>query len=156
MRSGYQFGPFQIDVHERACRRGDESIPLTGKAFDLLLLLVRDPGRTLLKSELMAALWPETAVEEKNLTQTVFLLRKALGDETENASYIQTLPRVGYKFVALVTAVSLQRTIPKATSSRRWRWLAAAAAVLGTLAAGWTLWRYRQPKRIFRTPFLVG
>src|SRR5947209_5141672 len=123
-QEAYQFGPFQIDVNERTCRRGDEFIPLTGKAFDLLLLLLRDPGRVLTKAELMDALWPDTAVEEKNLTQTIFLLRKALRDDPERPTYIQTSARLGYKFVAPVTAAGTSPTIPKDKRSRVWKWLA--------------------------------
>jgi DNA-binding winged helix-turn-helix (wHTH) protein len=117
-QEGYQFGPFQIDVNERACQRGDEVIPMTGKAFDLLLLLLRDPGRTLTKAELMADLWPDTVVEEKNLAQTIFLLRNALGDDSERPAYIQTVPRHGYKFLPPVTAVGRSQTIPAARPRR--------------------------------------
>ena len=77
--------------------------PLTGKGFDLLVILVRDAGRTITKAELMAALWPDTTVEESNLTQTVFVLRKALGEDPEEITYIRTLPRQGYRFVATVS-----------------------------------------------------
>ena len=104
LQERYRFGPFKLDPNERAFLRGDESIPLPGKAFDLLKLLARNPGRTIPKAELMTALWPETAVEEANLTQTVFLLRKALRDDPEHPIYIQTVPRLGYKFVVPVTS----------------------------------------------------
>ena len=100
----YRFGPFLLDVDERELRRGDAQIPLPGKAFELLLTLVREAGRTVTKPQLMAALWPETAVEESNLTQTVFVLRKALGEDTEEAGLIRTVPRHGYKFVLPVSA----------------------------------------------------
>lgn len=75
---------------------------MTSKAFDLLLALVRGAGRTVTKSELMAALWQDTAVEKSNLTQTVFVLRKALGEDSEETGYIRTMPRQGYRFVAPV------------------------------------------------------
>jgi Tol biopolymer transport system component/DNA-binding winged helix-turn-helix (wHTH) protein len=152
-RERYRFGPFQIDATERECRRGDESIPLTGKAFDLLLLLVRAPGRTLTKAELMAALWPETSVEENNLSQTVFLLRSALGDDSERPAYVQTVPRLGFKFVSPVTAVGTSPTTTEAKRSRAWGWLAAAAVVLGALAAGWTVSHFRQPRPLERLAF---
>ena len=99
-RECYRFGPFALEVKERELRRGDEVVPLSGKAFDLLLTLVRDAGQTVTKSQLMTSLWPDTAVEEGNLTQTVFVLRKALG---EDAAYIRTLPRQGYRFIAPVS-----------------------------------------------------
>jgi DNA-binding winged helix-turn-helix (wHTH) protein/Tol biopolymer transport system component len=150
---GYQFGPFQIDMNERACRRGDEFIPLTGKAFDLLLFLVRDPGRTHTKNDLMAALWTDTVVEEKNLTQTIFLLRKALGDDSERPVYIQTVARLGYKFVAPVTTAGPPQAIPANERSRRWRWLAAAAVVFGALAAGWTVRHFLRPHPLEQLAF---
>src|SRR5215472_13597522 len=91
----YRFGPFQLDANERELRRGDTVVTLPGKAFDLLLILVRGAGRTVTKSELISALWPDAVVEESNLTQTVFLVRKALGEDTEDAGYIRTVPRHG-------------------------------------------------------------
>ena len=144
-RERYQFGPFQLDPSERECRRGDEPIPLTGKAFDLLEFFVRDPGRTIPKAELMTALWPETAVEDSNLTQTVFLLRKALGDDSDSAVYIQTVPRMGYKFVAAVTSMgAAERAVPVPADGRKKRMqrivgLAAIAAITATAAMllGW-------------------
>jgi DNA-binding winged helix-turn-helix (wHTH) protein len=72
----YRFGPFVHEVKERALRRGSEAVPLSDKAFDLLLTLVRDAGQTVSKSQLMTTLWPDTVVEESNLTQTIFVLRK--------------------------------------------------------------------------------
>src|SRR5689334_7305814 len=132
LRERYQFGPYDLDPAERECRRGDLSVPLTGKAFDLLQLLVRNAGRTIPKSELMQTLWPDTAVEESNLTQNVFLIRKALGDETEHAVYIQTVPRVGYKFVMPVTSaevLGVPETIPVTPQSRARRWIAAGGLI---------------------------
>ena len=99
----YKFGPFEIDGVERALRRDGEPVPLAAKAFDLLLILVRGAGQTLTKPELMTALWPDTIVEESNLTQTIFVLRKVLGEDVEGCGYILTVPRRGYKFVAPVT-----------------------------------------------------
>ena len=84
----YRFGPFCLDVAERELRRGGELIALTAKAFDLLLVLVRGAGKTFPKSELMEALWPGTVVEESNLSQTIFLLRKALGENGDGSDYI--------------------------------------------------------------------
>jgi DNA-binding winged helix-turn-helix (wHTH) protein len=91
----YRFGPFLLDVTEAILRRGDTVVPLTVKGFDLLVVLIRGAGRTITKTELMAALWPDTAVEEGNLTQTVFVLRKALGEDPAGITYIRTLPRPG-------------------------------------------------------------
>lgn len=98
----YRFGPFQLDVEERELRRDGEVIALTAKTFDLLLILVQGAGRTFTKSELLNSLWPGAVVEESNLSQTIFLLRKALGENGDNGDYVRTLPRRGYKFIAVV------------------------------------------------------
>jgi DNA-binding winged helix-turn-helix (wHTH) protein len=78
-----QFGEFLLDPKFRTLRRGDQPVPLTGKAFDLLAYMAANPGRPLLKEELLKAVWPDSFVEESNLSQNVFLVRKALGAERE-------------------------------------------------------------------------
>jgi DNA-binding winged helix-turn-helix (wHTH) protein/class 3 adenylate cyclase/tetratricopeptide (TPR) repeat protein len=97
-----QFGAFRIDLGLSRLERAGEPVPIPPKAFDLLLLFVRQPGRVLSKSELMQALWPEVFVEEANLTQHVFTLRKALGVQPGGQPYIETVPRRGYSFAAEV------------------------------------------------------
>ena len=99
----YRFGPFHLDVEERELRRDGEVIALTAKTLDLLLILVRGAGRTFSKSELLESLWPGIAVEEGNLSQTIFLLRKALGENGDGSGYILTVPRRGYKFIGGVS-----------------------------------------------------
>ncbi|HSP68784.1 MAG TPA: transcriptional regulator, partial [Bryobacteraceae bacterium] len=105
----YRFGPFLLEANQRKLCRGDAVVPLTDKAFDLLLTLVRGAGRTVTKPELMAALWPDTVVEDSNLTQTVFVVRKALGEDTDETVYIRTVRRQGYRFVLPVTATEMER-----------------------------------------------
>ena len=100
----YQFGPFHLDVRERRLSRGDEVIPLRLKVFDTLLVLVENAGRLVTKQELLDSVWPETAVEENNLNHNVSVLRKALGDRATGQQYIETVPRVGYRFAAPVEA----------------------------------------------------
>jgi Tol biopolymer transport system component/DNA-binding winged helix-turn-helix (wHTH) protein len=100
-----QFGPFLIDVRERVLLRDGQPVPLTPKAFDLLAALVAQPGRLISKEDLLQTVWPETFVEESNLAYNVFALRKALGDPAENAQYIGTIPKRGYRFTAAVTPV---------------------------------------------------
>jgi len=95
----YEFGPFRLDPSERKLWRGDEVVALTPKAFDTLYLLVRNSGQVLEKDELITILWPDTFVEEGSLSNHIFLLRKALG---ENLSFIETVPRRGYRFVGAV------------------------------------------------------
>lgn len=100
----YDFGPFRVDAVQRLLFRDGAPIPLTPKAFDTLLMLIRNSGRILGKEELLKGIWPDTFVEEATLAQNVFTLRKALGG-SEGNQYIQTIPKRGYRFVASVTEV---------------------------------------------------
>jgi DNA-binding winged helix-turn-helix (wHTH) protein/pimeloyl-ACP methyl ester carboxylesterase len=103
-RGAYQFGPFHLDVRERRLSRGGEVIPLRLKVFDTLLALVQNAGRLVTKQELLDTVWPETTVEENNLNHNVSVLRKALGEKATGQQYIETVPRVGYRFAAPVDA----------------------------------------------------
>jgi DNA-binding winged helix-turn-helix (wHTH) protein/pimeloyl-ACP methyl ester carboxylesterase len=107
-QGAYRFGPFHLDVRERRLSRGDEVIPLRLKVFDTLLVLVANAGRLVTKQELLDTVWPETAVEENNLNHNVSVLRKALGEKATGQQYIETVPRVGYRFAAPVDAVARQ------------------------------------------------
>lgn len=98
----YEFGPFRLDVSERLLSRDGEPVPVTGKVFELLVLLIRNRGHALSKDELMSKLWPDTIVEENNLTVNMSALRKALSDDSTHPQYIETVPRRGYRFVAEV------------------------------------------------------
>ncbi len=100
-----QFGPFTIDIGDRLLHRGSELVPLTPKAFDLLAVLVENPGRVLSKAELIERVWPDAFVEEANLSHQVYRLRSALGEGDGEAAFIDTLSRRGYRFVAPVTHV---------------------------------------------------
>jgi DNA-binding winged helix-turn-helix (wHTH) protein len=95
----YEFGPFRLEPAERKLLRGDEDVILTPKAFDTLVLLVRNNGHLLDKDKLLRTLWPDSFVEEGNLSNNISLLRKALGDDSE---YIETVPKQGYRFVGAV------------------------------------------------------
>jgi DNA-binding winged helix-turn-helix (wHTH) protein/TolB-like protein/tetratricopeptide (TPR) repeat protein len=99
----YDFGPFRVDVTERLLFRGNEAVQLTPKAFDLLLVFVESNGRVLTKEELMKRVWPDSFVEEANLSHNVYKLREALGEGGNGAKFIETLPRRGYRFVAKIT-----------------------------------------------------
>jgi DNA-binding winged helix-turn-helix (wHTH) protein/pimeloyl-ACP methyl ester carboxylesterase len=101
----YRFGPFRLEIRERRLSRGDEVIPLRGKVFDTLSVLVENAGRLVTKQELLDAVWPETTVEENNLNHNVSVLRKALGERATGQHYIETVPRVGYRFAARVESV---------------------------------------------------
>jgi DNA-binding winged helix-turn-helix (wHTH) protein len=103
----YEFGPFRVDGRERTLLRDGSPIALTDKVFELLWLLVQNRGHALAKAELMQALWPDTVVEENNLTVNMSTLRKALGESAGQRRYIETLSRRGYRFVADVRESTL-------------------------------------------------
>ena len=98
----YEFGPFRLEPAERLLLRSGEVVPLTPKAFDLLLALVRNHGHLLDKDELMKLVWPDAFVEEANLSYTVSLIRKALGENGDGQPYVETVPKRGYRFMAEV------------------------------------------------------
>ena len=102
VRQLYRFGPFVLDPVERMVRHGTARMELPPRAFDTLVVLVENSGRLLEKDELMRSVWGETVVEENNLSQVVYLLRKALRDGEDGARYIETVPKRGYRFVAEV------------------------------------------------------
>jgi DNA-binding winged helix-turn-helix (wHTH) protein/TolB-like protein/Flp pilus assembly protein TadD len=97
-RRFYEFDAFRIDTVNRLLLRDGRPVPLKAKVVETLLLLVENHGQVLEKDAIMKALWPDTFVEEANLTQNIYVLRKALG----NNSYIETIPRRGYRFAAPV------------------------------------------------------
>ncbi|MDQ3667039.1 MAG: transcriptional regulator [Acidobacteriota bacterium] len=98
----YEFGEFRLDTTERLLLRGEEQIPLRPKAFNTLLLLLEKSGRLVEKEELMSRVWAGAFVEEANLARNIWTLRKALGDGDGKHQYIETVPKVGYRFVAEV------------------------------------------------------
>jgi adenylate cyclase len=102
----FEFGPFRLEVGEHRLVRGGHSVPLTGKAFDTLRVLVERHGKLVSKQDLMSAVWPETTVEENNLDRNISIVRKALGEKTGGPQYIETVPRVGYRFVATLSEPS--------------------------------------------------
>lgn len=101
----YEFGPFRVDPIRRLLLRDDEAVALTSKVFDTLLVLVEHKGQILHKDELMQRLWPDTTVEENNLTQQISALRRALGERAGEHRYIVTVPGRGYSFVPDVREV---------------------------------------------------
>jgi DNA-binding winged helix-turn-helix (wHTH) protein/TolB-like protein/Flp pilus assembly protein TadD len=122
----YEFGRFRVKADERVLRRGEELVSLTPKAFDILLTLLENAGRIVNKDDLMKKVWPNTFVEEGNLTQNVSLLRKALGESATGPQFIETVPRRGYRFVAAVSrgngngqdSAVQNRSIPPITSAQ--------------------------------------
>src|SRR5215510_1083398 len=101
----YEFGPFRLATAEHRLYRNGEVVLLPPKEFDLLLLLVQNPGQVMNRESLIKALWPNTVVEEANLNVHISALRKALAESQGEQRYIETLPRLGYRFIAPVTEV---------------------------------------------------
>ncbi len=102
----YEFADFLLDPAEQLLSRSNgDTVPLTPKAFLTLLVLLQNSGRTVEKEELLKEVWPGTFVEEGNLTVTIFMLRKSLGEGKTEPKYIKTVPRRGYRFVAPVKEV---------------------------------------------------
>lgn len=98
----YAFGPFVLDPAERLLYKSGVQLELPPRAFDTLLAMVSSDGHLLEKDALMRTVWGDTVVEESNLSQVVYLLRKALHDRENGEQYIQTVPKRGYRFVAPV------------------------------------------------------
>ena len=98
----FEFGPFRLETAERLLLRSGARIPVTPKAFETLLVLVQNSGRLVEKDDLMKQVWPDAIVEEANLARNIWTLRKALGDGNGAGTYIETIPKVGYRFVAPV------------------------------------------------------
>jgi DNA-binding winged helix-turn-helix (wHTH) protein/Tol biopolymer transport system component len=143
-----EFGPFRMDLEERVLMRDQETIPLSPKAFETLLVLVQHSERVVLKDDLMKTLWPDTFVEESNLSQHIFQLRKALGEKAHDPQYIVTIPGRGYRFAQkvldlsaangdlVVQSSSIQRvTIEEAPQAGR-TWVRVAAAGVIVLSLG--------------------
>ena len=105
----YEFGLFHLDANDRVLLRGDRTVRLTEKVFNILLLLVERSGHLVTKEELMEEVWPDSVVEENNLTVSMSALRKALGEKQEGGQYIETVPRRGYRFAADVREIKNER-----------------------------------------------
>ena len=159
----YEFGPFRLDMNKRVLLRGSEPISLTPKAFETLVVLVQNKQKVVLKDDLMKSVWPDSFVEESNLSQNIFTLRKALGD-SQAKRYIVTIPGRGYQFSEDVHEVreqtdelvieshSRSRVIIEETKSRRLTWWVALAAGLVLAVAsgfGYRLWRQKSQKESF-------
>ncbi|MFZ0687453.1 MAG: tetratricopeptide repeat protein [Terriglobales bacterium] len=99
----YRFGPFLLDPRKRLLLRNEQEVPLYGKAFDTLLLLVRNSDRLVKKDQLLKEVWSNRVVEENNLSQSISATRKALDDTTQPHIYIVTVPAWGYRFAAPVS-----------------------------------------------------
>src|SRR5262249_17912453 len=105
MKHLYQFGDFTVDTDQRVLLRGGKPLQMTPKVFDTLLILLENSGRIAEKDELMNRLWPDTFVEDGNLAFNIQQIRKSLGDNARHPTYIETIPRRGYRFIAMVEEI---------------------------------------------------
>jgi Tol biopolymer transport system component/DNA-binding winged helix-turn-helix (wHTH) protein len=133
-RELYEFGCFRLEPTERKLMRGNEVVVLTPKAFDTLVLLVRNSGHLLEKDELIKMLWPDTFVEEGNLSNNIFVLRKALG---EDPPYIETVPKRGYRFVGAVRQLPLAAPPRRGKPPERHRELASEVSIGANSRKNW-------------------
>lgn len=101
----YRFGPFSLDPEGYRLLREDEVVPLSPQPLDLLAYFVRHGAALATKEQLFASVWPDAAVTDNALAQAISELRRALGDEVARPTYIQTVPRRGYRFIAPVTTI---------------------------------------------------
>jgi len=154
----YLFGQYRLDTHERILVAGGQTVPLSPKAIETLIALVRGRGRVVTKEELLQTVWPDTFIEEGVLAQNILTLRKAL----QNPDWIETVPRRGYRFSAPVispdtppdpsatqseTAADIPKTSTRAASHRNW---IVAAVVLALIVAGVIAFRAARSRSVPR------
>jgi DNA-binding winged helix-turn-helix (wHTH) protein len=115
--SAFVFGPFKLFVAERLLKRGEEILPIGGRALDLLTVLVERAGEVISQKELIARAWPDVVVEKANLRVHIASLRKVLRDGLDGARYISNVAGRGYCFVAAVAGPRLEQAPPKASQA---------------------------------------
>jgi DNA-binding winged helix-turn-helix (wHTH) protein/Tfp pilus assembly protein PilF len=145
--SAYRFGPFRLSVPDRILERNGERIQITPKVIDTLFVLVENAGQVITKEALIKAVWPDVNVVESGLTRNISALRKALEADQEEGSYIETIPRRGYRFVAEVIPETAPEVAPDPQiepeparitirkPNPTWRWIAICVVTIGALAA---------------------
>jgi DNA-binding winged helix-turn-helix (wHTH) protein/TolB-like protein len=114
LRTGslYECGPFRLEPAEHRLTRDGTPVSLAPKAFELLVFLVQNQGRLVTKDQIMQAVWPGSFVEEANLTVSVSVLRKVLGEKESDLRYIETVPKKGYRFTAPVKEIKSPQAVP--------------------------------------------
>src|SRR6185503_18787066 len=105
-RQFYDFGFFRVDPYKHRLLRHGQPVALPTKSFEVLLVLVQNPGRLMTRQDLLSAVWADAFVEDANLTVAISVLRKSLCQETDSESFIETVPRVGYRFLGDVELVT--------------------------------------------------
>jgi DNA-binding winged helix-turn-helix (wHTH) protein/TolB-like protein len=148
----YKFGPFRYDAVQRLLFRNDEVVPLAPKSLEMLQALLERRGILVEKTELMKLVWPDTAVEEVGLARNISILRKALGDETETNTYIETVPKRGYRFIAEVESAgeAAKSSARRSTRLKLWVMLAGVSVVL----SGFIYWQFYAPSRYLPNGFV--
>src|SRR5580700_8991792 len=111
-----RFGAFEVNVGERVLLEGGRPVPLTPKALETLLVLLRHHGHVVSKAELLKTVWPDTFVEEGVLAQNILTLRKALG----NPEWIENVPKRGYRFTAPVKLEGAEETASRRSAWQVW------------------------------------
>ena len=134
--TNWEFDGFKVLTEVRLLLSRGTPIPLTSKAFDTLVLLIANRDRVVTKDELLQSIWPDVAVEEGNLTQQIFLLRKALGENAQQPRYIVTVPGHGYRFTAHVKEIS--GDAGGAASPGKTGLVVFGVVLLLAMGAGWT------------------
>ena len=136
----YEFGPYRLDPSQDELLEGKRKVPLTPKAYQTLLALVENHGRTLGKDELLQKVWPDAFVEEATLAQNIFILRKQLRDDRDTALYIETVPKRGYRFVADVREVMIATAGPQHRPGFSQHTLISSAVVFVVLVVALGAW----------------
>ena len=138
----FEFDEFRADIRNRTLTRDGARIKLAPKVFDALILLLHSAPDAVSRESFRSALWGDTVVEEAALAQTVYLVRRALGNRPDGSPYIETLPKLGYRFTGTLNVT--ERTIPTEARGRSWKW-AIAAGVVVFAAAGLAAWEMKHP-----------
>jgi eukaryotic-like serine/threonine-protein kinase len=172
IKHSYEFGPYRIDPAKRLLLRGENAVQLPSKVFETLLVLVQHSEEVVSKDDLMKTVWPDSFVEESNLSQSIFLLRKALGETAQDRRYIVTIPGRGYRFAEKVDKISeetadlvverhsrAQVTVQETESApcegsgasllrillqRPWNWMLPTAAGVALLIGSFALFLHRR------------
>jgi len=147
----YEFGPFRVDAEKETLLRAGEPVPLTPKTFQILLVLVRHSQEIVTKDDLLKTVWPDTFVEEANLSRTIFMLRKALGESPQDHRYVLTVPGIGYRLaenVRLVpdqefglVAAKHQKLVMEVIEKWPPKWAIAAAVLVAASVGVWRVSR---------------
>jgi Tol biopolymer transport system component/DNA-binding winged helix-turn-helix (wHTH) protein len=140
-RTHFEFGGFRLYFDERLLIKDGVRVPLTPRVLDLLIVLINKRGQVVSKETLLDTVWPETHVEEGNINKTVSNLRKSLGTQTNGSDFIETVPKIGYRFIALVVEITEESeaeilTIPVSTARRPVLWTGMGAALVVLVILG--------------------